>query len=61
MLQWNWNINDDLRLQTGYQLLYAQDLNELKLLHDGPKFRRDPVTPCKHKIKTFRLFWIIRP
>lgn len=49
--QWNWKINDNLRLQTGYQLLYAQDLNELKLLHDGLKFRRDPVTLASIRLK----------
>ncbi len=42
--QWNYRISRQLKLNTGYQLLYAHDLHQLDLLRAGLKFRRDPVT-----------------
>ncbi|MEP7321899.1 MAG: TonB-dependent receptor [Saprospiraceae bacterium] len=42
--QCQWRLNQALRLQAGYQLLYAHDLQQLDLLKQGLKFRRDPVT-----------------
>jgi outer membrane receptor for ferrienterochelin and colicins len=54
--QLNWKINDDLKLQSGYQLLYAQDLQQLDLLRQGLKFRRDPVTLTSIRLKTSDYF-----
>lgn len=40
-----------IRLQTAYQLLYAYDRNQLNLLRQGLKFRRDPVTLSSIRLK----------
>ena len=44
------------RLQTAYQLLYAHDRNQLELLGQGLKFRRDPVTLSSIRLKKSEYF-----
>ena len=49
--QWNWKINTDLKVQAGYELLYAHDMQQLDLLKQGLKFRRDPITLASIRMK----------